>query len=78
MNMLRLPVIEGGFSILEGWCKGCSVGLVLAFDAAIAGSLVLWCTHLADATVVGADILVGLFLVHREEAALALPLEAMM
>lgn len=40
MKILRLPVIEGGLSILEGWCKGCNVGLVFEFDAAIAGSLV--------------------------------------
>lgn len=37
-----------GRSIPEGWCRACKVGLVLAFEAAIAGSRVLWCTHLAE------------------------------
>ena len=45
MNMLRLPpTAAAGLSMLEGWCRGCSVGLERAFEAAIAGSLVLWCT----------------------------------
>ena len=41
MKMLRLPLTEGGFTIIEGWCKGCKVGRVCAFEAAIAGSRVL-------------------------------------
>lgn len=43
--MLRLPPTDAGRSIVEGWCKGCKVGLVLEFDGAIAGNLVVWCIH---------------------------------
>jgi hypothetical protein len=42
MKMLRLPLTAGGFTMVEGWCKGCKVGRVCAFEAAIAGSRVLW------------------------------------
>lgn len=41
INMLLLPVLAGNLSMLEGWCRGCRVGLVLAFEAAMAGNLVL-------------------------------------
>jgi hypothetical protein len=39
MKILRLPPTDGGRSIVEGWCKGCSMGLDLEFDGAIAGNL---------------------------------------
>lgn len=41
MKILRLPETAAGLSIPEAWCKAFKVGLVLAFEAAIAGSRVL-------------------------------------
>jgi hypothetical protein len=41
IKMLRLPLTDVGRSIVEGWWRGCKVGLTLEFDAAMAGNLVL-------------------------------------
>lgn len=48
INIVRLPPTDAaGWSKLVGWWRGCNEGLVFEFDADIAGSLVLWCMHLA-------------------------------
>ena len=62
--------------MLDGWCKGCNVGLNLEFDAAIAGSLVLWCTHLAELWCTGIDGF-GRDFVNNGTAALEIFLDAM-
>ena len=76
--MLRLPLTAGGFTIIEGWCKGCKVGRVCAFEAAIAGSRVLWCTHLAALRWTGIDGFEGRVLVRNGKAAFGSFLDAMM
>lgn len=70
MKMLRLPLTDGGWSIVDGWCKGCRVGLDLELDSAIDGSLEFWCIHLVAAVikVVPDDDLADLLLVRRSRA----------
>jgi len=63
MKILRLPPRDGGRSIVEGWCKGCNVGLDLEFDGATAGNFAFWCIHLvAEVIQVASDGLNGLLL----------------
>ena len=77
MKIVRLPPTDAaGWSKLEGWCKGLRVGLVLEFEAAMAGNRVLWCTHLAAGQCSDIDDFVGLLLVIRGVAARSILLEA--
>ena len=69
MKILRLPPTDGGRSIVEGWCKGCNVGLDLEFDGATAGNLVFWCIHLVAAVIQVAPVdPTGLLLVRNGSA----------
>lgn len=69
MKILRLPPTDGWRSIIEGWCKGCIVGLDLEFDGVTAGSLVVWCIHLVAAVIqVAPGDFTGLLLVRNGRA----------
>ena len=78
MKILRLPLTGAGFTMIEGWCRGCKVGRVRAFEAAIAGRRVLWCTDLAALWWMGIAGFAGRVLLSKGTAALDILPDAML
>ena len=77
MKMLLLPPPAIGFNMVEGWCRGCNVGLEPVFDAAMAGNLVLWWTFRdAFGWRTGSEGFAGRVFVNKGAAALEIFLDA--
>ena len=77
--MLLIPPTADGLSIVDGWCRyGWREGRDVAFEAAIAGSRVLWCTHLAERYCCGIEGFAGRVFVNKGTAALDIFRDAML